>query len=360
MNESTATRYQRLRRTAQMVGLAVGAAWLAIVVFSPAGRWVADWAWSASPGWAVLLFVTALVVVWEAVALPASVFAAVRGERRFRKGDVAVSSLLIAQFRDTCTGIVIAIAGGLVVYGAIALAGGWWWLVVGGLGAPMVVVATAVAGVTVRAAADGLPVPREALTDRLSALVERASGRRVPVREWTDPASAAPTALVTGVGPSGAILLSRSMVADWSDDEIAVVVAHELSHHVHHDLWRKAALDALVLVAALGAAHVVTVTAGPGLDVQALADLTALPLIGLTAWLAWWGLRPIRLAQSRAHERAADRYALSVTGNPEAFRTAIRRLAAQHLAEERPSTVTRLFFHRHPTVEERLTASLKR
>lgn len=360
MNESTATRYQRLRRTAQIAGLSVGAAWLSIVVFTPVGRWVAEWAGAASAAWAAFLFVTTLVVVWEVVAFPASVFAAVRGERRFRKGDAALASLLTAQFRDACTGIVIAIAGAMVVHGAIAVAGAWWWLVVGVLGAPMVVVATAVAGVTVRAAAEGLPVPREALTERLSAMAEGTCGRRVPVREWSDPASAAPTALVTGVGASGAILLSRSMVADWSDDEIAVVVAHELSHHVHHDLWRKAALDALVLIAALGVAHVVTVTAGPRFGVQGLSDLTALPLIGLTAWLAWWGLRPIRLAQSRAQERAADQFALSVTGNPEAFRTAVRRLAAQHLAEERPSTLTRLFFHRHPTVEERLTASLRR
>jgi hypothetical protein len=29
-------------------------------------------------------------------------------------------------------------------------------------------------------------------------------------------------------------------------------------------------------------------------------------------------------------------------------------MAAHHLAEERPSALTRWFFHRHPTVEERI------
>ena len=33
---------------------------------------------------------------------------------------------------------------------------------------------------------------------------------------------------------------------------------------------------------------------------------------------------------------------------------AVRRLSAQHLAEERPSTLTRWLFHRHPPVAERL------
>jgi STE24 endopeptidase len=78
----------------------------------------------------------------------------------------------------------------------------------------------------------------------------------------------------------------------------------------------------------------------------------------LSGWVMWWVLRPVRLAQSRAHERVADRFAIRLTGDPEAFRTAVRRLAARHLAEERPSTLTRWFFHGHPTPDERIEASL--
>lgn len=355
MNESTATRYQRLRRTAQIVNLSVGAAWLVVVVVTPVGRWLADRAAVVSDDWAALLFITTLVVGWEAVALPAGVYAAVRGERRFRKGDAAVATQVRAHVRDALTGVVVAVAGASAMWVSFDVCGAWWWVALGSLGAPVLMVATAVAGVTVRASSGRLPVLREGLVERLSLLAERACGRRVPVREWTDPAAPAPTALVTGVGRSGAILLSRSMMADWSDDEIAVVVAHELSHHARHDLWRKAALDAAVLLVVLGIAHLVTQRLGAAVGVRGLADLLAVPLAGLTAWVAWWALRPIRLAQSRAHERHADRFALALTGDPEAFRSALRRLAAQHLAEERPSTLTRLFFHRHPTVEERIS-----
>ena len=42
-------------------------------------------------------------------------------------------------------------------------------------------------------------------------------------------------------------ILSADLVRDWSDDEVAVVVAHELAHHAHHDLWRTLALDASLL-----------------------------------------------------------------------------------------------------------------
>lgn len=360
MNESSATRYQRLRRTAQVVRLSVGAAWLSIVVFTPLGRATAAWATRVAPDVPFAVFATSLILVWEVVALPAGLAAAVRAERRFRRTTTPIRALAASQVRDAFTGTVVAVGATAVVWLSLSTLGAWWWVAVGLMGAPVLLGATAVAGMTVRTAAASRPLARQALADRLSSLAERACGRRVPVREWSDPASAGATAVVTGVGASGAILLSHELAADWHEDEVAVVVAHELSHHAHHDLWRKAGLDGAMLMAALGMAHLAVERLGPDLGVAHRADLTALPLIGLTAWLTWWALRPLRLAQSRAHERAADRFALALTGNPDAFRTAVRRLAAQHLAEERPSTVTRWFFHKHPTIDERLAFASRR
>jgi len=68
------------------------------------------------------------------------------------------------------------------------------------------------------------------------------------------------------------------------------------------------------------------------------------------AWLA----APIQNAVSRAHERRADRAALELTNNAEAFVGAMRRLGARNLAEESPALLARLFFHTHPLIGERI------
>jgi STE24 endopeptidase len=68
----------------------------------------------------------------------------------------------------------------------------------------------------------------------------------------------------------------------------------------------------------------------------------------------WLLFAPVRFAQARRQERRADVFALAMTDGAEAFSSAIRRLGARHLAEERPSRVTRWLSHRHPTVAERL------
>ena len=54
-------------------------------------------------------------------------------------------------------------------------------------------------------------------------------------------------AALAGLGRTRRILLSDTLLADYSDDEIEVVLAHELAHHVHRDLWRGIALQAVVL-----------------------------------------------------------------------------------------------------------------
>src|SRR5260221_2075154 len=92
----------------------------------------------------------------------------------------------------------------------------------------------------------------------------------------------------------------------------------------------------------------------PGLALRGPGALAALPLSGLVTGGVWLMSTPARHALSREQERSADRFALSLTGGADAFGAAIRRLSARHLAEERPSTLTRWLFHRHPSVAERL------
>jgi STE24 endopeptidase len=82
--------------------------------------------------------------------------------------------------------------------------------------------------------------------------------------------------------------------------------------------------------------------------------LDALPLVALAAGGIWLASAPVRHALSRWQERRADAFALQLTGQPDAFQQAIRRLAARHLAEERPSRITRWLYHRHPSAAERL------
>ena len=364
MNESRAARYQRLRRRAQAAGILSGGALLAILAFTPAGRALAAWAESlASPlpppiasAAALTLFVSVLGAAWELAALPGLFLAAQGSPRRQRGQEETVSASAVA------IGAAVALPAAVLVAAAVQVAtwlvGSWWWLAAAAfVAALLLIVMHAGPGVLARLSR-ARPLTRPALVERLGALSRQI---RVPIQsidELPSGATATATALVAGGGSARRVFLAAELVQDWSDDEVAFVVAHEFAHHAHHDLWLTLVLDATVLAMGFRAAGLIAAASASSSSWLApIGDLAALPFVALVVAAVWVLTAPLRHAVSRYQERRADAFALRTTGSADAFRTALRRLASQHLAEERPSRLTQWLYHRHPSVAERLATA---
>jgi STE24 endopeptidase len=147
------------------------------------------------------------------------------------------------------------------------------------------------------------------------------------------------------------------MLAEYTDDEIEVVLAHELGHHVHGDLWKGILFESALILAGLYVAARVLDALAPVVGLRGSADVAGLPMLVLAAGAVSFVMVPLAHAMSRAFERSADRFALALTRNPAAFVSAMRRLAAQNLAEEQPSRLVQMLFYSHPPVRERIAAA---
>jgi STE24 endopeptidase len=165
-------------------------------------------------------------------------------------------------------------------------------------------------------------------------------------------------AALVGAGRTRRIIVSDTLLKDYSDDEIEVILAHELAHHVHYDMWTALALETILMAATFyGAAAAASAAATSRLGFRGAADLGALPLMILAGGAVSLLLSPLSNAWSRHNERRADRFALRLTDRPDAFVSAMKRLGAQNLADERPSRVVYWFLHTHPTMDERIAAA---
>ena len=261
--------------------------------------------------------------------------------------------------KGTVLSACLTIAGALIVYAAMAHAPAVWWLVSGAVFAVLFVGLANLAPVLLLPIFFTFkPLERDALRGRLEQLAARAGTRIVGVYEWalgtrTRKANAA----LAGLGNTRRILVSDTMLDQYSDDEIEVVLAHELGHHVHHDIWRGLALEIALILLGCFAADWGLRRLGPLVGLEGLADPAGVPLVAAAAGAVSLVLLPFGLALSRRHERRADRFALDLTKNPNAFVTAMRRLGAQNLAEEQPSRIVQWLFHSHPPLEERLAAA---
>jgi STE24 endopeptidase len=66
---------------------------------------------------------------------------------------------------------------------------------------------------------------------------------------------------------------------------------------------------------------------------------------------------PVQAAFSRAMERRADRFAIDLTGNGDAYAQAMEHLAAQSLADPDPPRPVVVMLYSHPPIVERIRAA---
>jgi STE24 endopeptidase len=226
-----------------------------------------------------------------------------------------------------------------------------WWVVPAAAGAALAaVLLTFLAPVLVAPLFNHYAALREEpLSSDLRALAERAT---VPVEnvlvEDTSRRTRKVNAYVTGLGRTRRIVVTDTLLAAAPTAEVRTVVAHELGHRRERHLLLGTLLSVLGAVAAT-----IVVWATLGTDA---ADPGRLPLVLLLGFALGLAALPLLTAISRRWERRADRFALELTGEYDAFASAFRRLAATNLSDLDPPALVYSLLFTHPTTAERLAA----
>ena len=163
-------------------------------------------------------------------------------------------------------------------------------------------------------------------------------------------------AMLAGLGRTRRVLLGDTLLDNFSTDEIKVVMAHEIGHHVHGHIWKMLLMSIPYTLVSFLICHVVLFwwlgadyapSAGP-LPVYAVAYL----LLFLFVLGKLTG--PLHCAVMRHFERQCDRYALKRTGQPDAYRGAFSKLAKLNKADPNPHWLEVILFDDHPAIGDRL------
>jgi len=357
MNEDRASRYQRLKRHTNVASVCWTLVLFAALLFS--GGSIAIRNLAGTGPLAIVFYVAILLLLNEVGSLPLAFYGGFVLERRYGLSREPLGRWIVDQIKSFAIGLALASIAAAVVYAFIRMSPEQWWLPAGGAFALFIVGLTNLAPVLLLPLFYRVkPLDREALHARLLALADRAGARVLGAYEWglsekTRKANAA----LAGLGGTRRILVSDTMLDEYTDDEIEVVLAHELAHHVHGDIWKGIALECALILAGFYFAARLLAAFAPTFELDGVADIAGLPLLVLAASAVSLVMLPVARGMSRAFERSADRFALRLTGNPTAFISAMRRLAAQNLAEEHPSRIVQLLFYSHPPVRERIAAA---
>src|SRR3989475_6740288 len=198
------------------------------------------------------------------------------------------------------------------------------------------------------------PLADEALRARLLALAARVGAPAIGV--WVadqSRKSRTANAAVVGLGGTRRILLFDTMLT-FEPREVEAVLAHELGHHVHHDMWRGLAVQGALTLVSFAIASAALTAGVRWWSLHDIADPAGLPWLALVVGAVGFVAVPLANAYSRWIERRADDFALRITGDPESFIGAMERLAGLNLAERRPHRLKELVLYSHPAIDPRI------
>jgi STE24 endopeptidase len=166
-------------------------------------------------------------------------------------------------------------------------------------------------------------------------------------------------AALAGLGRTRRVLLGDTLLQQFTTEEIEVVFAHEVGHHVYRHLVKMIVWSVVLAGAGFWLVDWVLRGLGEGLgyphDVLPVhADPAALPLLLFVLTLFGLVLSPLQNALSRFFERQCDRYALDRTGLTAAFRSAFVKLAQINKSDPDPNPLVVYLFYDHPPIRQRL------
>ena len=311
------------------------------------------------PGWSsVAVYLAILFGIFAAAELPFAYIGGYRWERTGGLSNQTLAGWLKDRGKSFVLGLFATVVAGGVLLWLIATTP-WWWLFAWGLGLAVSVVLGFVTPIVLVPLFYRLQPLRDAsLRARFESLAARA---RVPVVGVFELQASAKTrrsnAAVMGFGRTRRIVVTDTLLRDFPPDEIETVLAHELAHQRSMDPIRAFLLESVVSLGVLAATAWLYIATIPEFGVTQGADMAGVPLLAVLFSLAALPFRPIELRWSRSREARADRFALDLTGHPEAFAAAMVRLHDRNLGVAHPRTWEKWLFYSHPSGRDRIEAA---
>lgn len=165
-------------------------------------------------------------------------------------------------------------------------------------------------------------------------------------------------AYMTGVFKSKRIVLWDTTIEKLDRREVLSVVAHEIGHYVKGHIWKAITLGGagaiVVMYLVYRLSNWILFRSNGSFGFTRLDNMASIPLLILAFNLVLFFASPINNYVSRYMEREADAYEIYLTKDREGAISTIEKLYEESLGIPKHSKIFKIWYHTHPTAEERV------
>lgn len=359
-NPHSAKRYERTKLIASALYFTTYLAVPLVVLLTGLSVAIRDFIYGSISGNPVLgasIYFIGAGLFMPVLTLPLSWWSGFRQKHRFglsRKtfGEWLLFLLVVLGMRSLFA--VLLVVG---LYALLAYSGPYWWAwaaIAMCIVLLLIKVITPVVLMTILCKTD--PLPEGELRDTLLSLATRVGTSVRGVYVWKpDEQTVMANAALAGWGRTRRIFISDTLLDNFDDAEVEVVIAHELGHQVNHDIARMFVVQVVIIAIAMFITDLALRywSGSFGLD-GTLHDIANLPLLALVMTVVTAVSVPLHNTYSRHRETAADDFALKVTEKREEFVSAMEKLGEVNLVVRDPHWLLETLLHSHPSIGRRV------
>ncbi|HRK61154.1 MAG TPA: M48 family metallopeptidase [Candidatus Omnitrophota bacterium] len=362
-DSSRAKEYQRIKKMLSLVHLLLTPALLALWVLTPLASETRQMtvSFTDNPWIQVAVFFAVFSLFFFIIDFPLSFYSGFILEHRFQLSNLSLWGWIWEMKKRAVLSFLFSLALIQGLYFLIRFQPGSWWLwawaayagvswIMGKL-FPVFVVPLFYKYQT---------LPEGELRSRILSLLSRfglpaANIFSLNLSKTTKKANAA----FMGLGKTKRVVLSDTLLEQFTLAEVEQVVAHELGHFKHGDIWKQLGLGLAISLLCFYLGYLGMESFALGLGLQSAADPASLPLLMLIFLGIAYISMPLTNGFSRVCEYAADRFALEACRDRDVFVSMMGKLGALNLADPDPPAWYEFLFYDHPSIKKRILAAQK-
>ncbi len=302
-------------------------------------------------------------LVTTVLALPIAIYVGYFREHQYHLSNLTLGSWFSERAVEFGAGLVQMSIALIVLYAVLRWAKKMWWLL-GGLTTITLIVFALIIHPVFVAPLTNTYTP---LTDeRIRApIIKMAQAHGMDTDEiWVMNESEQTSVIgasVTGIMGTQRITLNDNLLNRASLPTIKLVMAHELGHYVLNQTYYLLLSIGILIIIAFAflkfSFNRVLMRWGTRWNVRGVDDVAGLPVFAILLSIFFFVASPAVNGIFRAHEAAADQFALSVSREPDGLAEGILLLAEYRKLS--PGPVEEFLFYDHPSGRNRILAAMR-
>ena len=350
--------YHKVKYLIYFMGLCIDFSLLSIFFFSGFSLELKNFSYQfhTNPLIAISIYVSVLLLSFQVIHFPLKFYSGYLWEHKFNLSNQNFGQWFFDELKKFVLGFIFTL---IVVQGLYMILGSYpsqWWIIAGvvWLGVTFVL-AKLVPNVIVPLFYKYTAIENETLKEKIFNLFKtcRVSLKDIYAIKLSEKTKKA-NAFMCGIGKNRRVVLSDTLLDQFTDSEIEVVVAHELGHYKHHDIVKLLLINTTLTFFGLFLVDRLLVELMIDHGIYTLDDIALFPLFVITLMIFSFLSMPIVNGFSRYVERKADRFSLVMTQKREDFVSLMEKLAKINLAEIQPNQFIEFMFYDHPSIGNRI------